>query len=517
VGNILVESAINGLRLVGINVPQSAENFIEMLINEGVDVVDEVPKIVSFVEQLGGEAWHLITQVTEGMEQYGPVGYTEHLIRHVYDPHYQTIKDIHQQKMVMLDAHRSTLSTFHTKAQALYNGQQAFSGQGATSAQTQLNTLNTGMSSHLALLETSLTYDHHFFNQYDDAIKNLETMAIIALIIVCLLLLILIIAIVASGGGALALIGLGGSAAAGGTIALGGTAAAGGLSLGATIGLAALASIDTLILHWALQHEGLAQPLTLNWNPAGTTTTTHTALISAGPTLPNPNAKGSGETPAEAALIDELLNEFGGAIPRDVLKYLVKWLGASQLTAAMIRCLYQNGYLNLPSKTYGSDPLESNYESAWNAIASHFDPNDLEGAWKEVNPDQVDPTTINPDSNYVSNADHVREVRDGLKSIQKVLTSLEKKLTYLDRIISGSSDPNTPEILDLITQKTHIQKLKDAFTALQKYVQSKIQRNSPSPDTWPDKGRTPILEDLLQVSTCKVPGSQYYKPTPPTS
>jgi hypothetical protein len=231
--------------------------------------------------------------------------------------------------------------------------------------------------------------------------------------------------------------------------------------------------------------------------------------IDSGKTLPNPNSKEIPLTAEEANLIGELSKEFGGTISRDVLRYLVRWLGASKFTAARIRCLYQKDYLWLPSSVYTSLVLESKYESALNAVVNHLNPNDLEGAWKDANPSEVDPKTIK-DPGYVSGAKHAKEVDGGIKAIKKVLTSLDKRIGDLNRRMSHAPDPNTPSVLGMLEQKVHLQKLKNVFVRLQDFVQAKIAKGSPSPNTWPDQGQVPTIEDLLQVSACKVPDAQYY-------
>src|SRR5579859_3334567 len=129
------------------------------------------------------------------------------------------------------------------------------------------------------------------------------------------------------------------------------------------------------------------EPTPLNWQCLSTIY----ATIDSGKTLPNPNSKKIPLTPEEANLIEDLFNDFGGTIPKKVVQYLVRWLGVSELTAARIRCLYQNGYLYLPSSVYNSLSLQRDCKSALNAVVNHLDPNDLEGAWKDANPDDVDP------------------------------------------------------------------------------------------------------------------------------
>src|SRR5262249_18330605 len=132
----------------------------------------------------------------------------------------------------------------------------------------------------------------------------------------------------------------------------------------------------------------------------------------------------------EAKLIDDLFNEFGGTIPDRVLQYLVRWLGASKLTEAMIRCLYQTGHLNLSSSVYTSIVLESKYESVLNVVVHNLNPNDLEGAWKDNNPGEVDPKSIK-DPRYVSGANHNDEVNSALEALKRGITSLDNKLVDL--------------------------------------------------------------------------------------
>jgi hypothetical protein len=209
--------------------------------------------------------------------------------------------------------------------------------------------------------------------------------------------------------------------------------------------------------HQTLQDHDQAQ-YALNRPPV----TTIYDRIHSGKTLPNPNAKEIPLTAEEANLIADLVNEFGGTISKEVLRYLVRWLGASKLTAARIRCLYQKSYLSLPSSVYNSLSLQKACKLAFNAVVNHLDPNDLEGAWKEANPGEVDPKTIK-NLRYVSGADHNTETEGASNSIYRFIGSLDNKLKDLNDRISHAPDPNTSYVLEMTNQKAHLQKLKDAF------------------------------------------------------
>ncbi len=259
-----------------------------------------------------------------------------------------------------------------------------------------------------------------------------------------------------------------------------------------------LAVIIGCFTAWGIAHELLVHPITLNWNPPALGNT-H-ALVPATAILHNPKP-----TPADQKMADDLFNEFGGKIPRDVLEYLVMTLGASVLTAAMIRCLYHSGYLELSQ--YRWRPLEKNNVDAWKNIIEHLKPQDLEGAWKEMNPSQVDPTTITS-TGSVSNGQHDKEVEDGLNAIKKLIKGISGKISDLDNRIPRATDATKlQEMLDL---KKGLQKLSNIYTKLQNFIQSKIAPGSPSPDQWSDRGKLPLVEDLLQASTCKVPDAKFF-------
>ncbi len=91
-GNPLVDAAVEGLRLMGVPVPPTT--FLELLINEGEDVLSVVPRLVSTIGALGGDAWQVLEEVASGMEMYGPVGYAQSLLDKHFAPAIQTVQDI---------------------------------------------------------------------------------------------------------------------------------------------------------------------------------------------------------------------------------------------------------------------------------------------------------------------------------------------------------------------------------------------------------------------------------------
>jgi hypothetical protein len=257
---------------------------------------------------------------------------------------------------------------------------------------------------------------------------------------------------------------------------------------------------------WGIAHELLAHPISVNWQPSITLPASH-PLISARPTFTDPKLDADG-----IKLKNDLSSEFGGAVSEATLEYLIKVFGTSPKAAAMIRCLYQNGYLGL-SKLYPKNTsLIADYDSSWSAINDHLKPNDLGGAWKENNPDQVDPATID-DPNQISGGAHDKEVESALKSLDNVIERLESAIQFCNTKLkyAPSNRLTDTEIADLINKRDRLQKLKDAFEKLRDFVQNTTKKGSPSPDTWPDKGKLPLVDDLLQASTCNVTYPKYIK------
>jgi hypothetical protein len=212
-------------------------------------------------------------------------------------------------------------------------------------------------------------------------------------------------------------------------------------------------------------------------------------------------------TPEQQAAANELFKEFGGKIPQAYLEYLLKIIGTGvslETAKAMIRCLFKAGYLALNDTSL---VLNANYQDAWNSIIQHLDPNDLEGAWKDNNPSQVDTTGAPPGT--TSGGDHAGEVNAALRSLKNLINSLGKKINYLD-IQLGKDPGNT----DLANSKAWYQSLKNLFQNLYDWANGKIGKGTPPPTTWPDGGKIPFGTDLLTQSTCATPAPDDYNPMP---
>ncbi|MGH2517499.1 MAG: hypothetical protein ACRDHP_17755, partial [Ktedonobacterales bacterium] len=150
--------------------------------------------------------------------------------------------------------------------------------------------------------------------------------------------------------------------------------------------------------------------------------------------------------------------KFGIDIPAEWLDYLIGMIAATGVSIDLIRgqilCLFQKGLLS------------STYSKVWNAVTHSLEPDDLQGAWKDLNGIPV--------------------VKGGRSFIH--FDKVEQGLTPLKAI---ANDPNAPPAL------------RQACQNMIDYVNSVLDRSFPKKDSqWHDQARGPFWQDLLQVSGC---------------
>ncbi|GCE11721.1 hypothetical protein [Tengunoibacter tsumagoiensis] len=501
----LVSHATDELSSLGISSFSGVEAFVKFLIDMQQDPVNVISTLSIHIAQFGGDVSLILEELADGVITHGAPRFFEMKATQALTP----IKDALSQQTThgntIADVHTTTLSTMKTKLDALKTSNTVSNVAWQGASVEEMSSSFDDISKTLNELSDQIQHDSHQAILNRTFMLVLEGIGILAIGMALLDILLLIV-------GAIGITAVGvGTAGIGFAVGV----PVGAIAWGALIAsevelLLALVAADALLWligtlaiysYHHLTHKATAIPVS----------TTHTPLVSSGKTLPNPNDKGIPETPTETSLIDQLANEFGGNIPRDLLQYLVRWLGASALTAAMIRCLYQNGYLNTASLTANrSTRVNTSYKKAWEAIYKHFTPNDLEGAWKENNSDQVDTDQYNRTGHYSGSA-HDQEVEEALNSLDKLDGQIQKQIDNLNNYITRAPNPNSPDILTKIAEVQSLTDVQNAFQDLKKFVKSKIAPGSPPPNTWPDQGQVPIIEDLLQISTCKVPGAQYYR------
>ncbi|HEU5381116.1 MAG TPA: hypothetical protein VFV38_37305 [Ktedonobacteraceae bacterium] len=513
-----LEDAVNHLTTLGVPLFPSLKDFIQFLVTEGENPFTFIPNLIGHITSRNGNVVETLEELASGFIHEGPQNYTSRQTSRFVNVITNAVQQ-HTQTASSLGAlHQSTITQIQNKLLTLSQGSPGaipFQGDAALTIQSNFTTISQNMNTLTAPMNSSSPGDPTAafqdnvasINQgFIDGLNEIPTMVRqfgmfdLAAISVALII-----------GGVL-------------LVTTAGTGDIIEVPIAVVVGVV-LVLVEALVvavwflgdcLIWAIRmlaalivlgiEEIFYHPQTTSTTTSSTTAgATHHTLITSAPTLPNPEL-----TPEGEALVNDLLNEFGGTIPKEMLQYLVKVLGASKLSAAMIRCLYQNGYLDLSSYSGNNPMLTDANNNAWVNINDHIDPNDLEGAWKDQNPDQVDPTTIK-DPQYVSGADHYGEVSDALNSITRLISNLTNVIRGYNARITYAPDPNAPDILDLIQKRDHLQKLLDTWTKVRDFIRSKIAKGSPSPDTWPDKGKLPLVDELLQVSTCNVPGPQYYK------
>jgi len=242
-GNPLVDAAVEGLRLMGVPVPPTT--FLELLINEGEDVLSVVPRLVSTIGALGGDAWQVLEEVASGMEMYGPVGYAQSLLDKHFAPAIQTVQDIHRSKTPLINTHRAMLTNITTRLITLapQNGNgathgqvTAFTGEAANAMNASFADISAKTSSLLNVMDQSQQIDQDLMNQLKIVMVVAEGMAIldIALLAIGLILT---------------------PFTAGGSLAIG-LIVDGGL-LGAEVD-ALLAAVIGCFVIWAVRHAVLA-------------------------------------------------------------------------------------------------------------------------------------------------------------------------------------------------------------------------------------------------------------------
>ncbi|HEY7414177.1 MAG TPA: hypothetical protein VH593_03225 [Ktedonobacteraceae bacterium] len=483
----LVSKAGSELESLGIAMTGEVSWLVKWLIQAGEDPVSVISQLSARITKMGGDVVGTLEQLASGIMSDGLMGFAQKKVRQALTPMQEALQKNSAQGPTIAQLHQTTLTTMQTRLNVLTtqgNGTgMAWQGPSADVMNATFGNVS-GLINNLSMpLESGNAQDR--LNQICGQV--LEAIVVIgSIVLVCELVVTVIVAIpgLLSGPGDLVILGGGGALMAE-------TLEAIVILVGADLLAWLIGSIAIYVTNHPISLPG---------------TTAH-ALVPSGPTLPSGDL-----TPGQNALVDQLFREFGGSIPKEVLQNLLRMLGTGvslKTAAAMIRCLEANGYLNVSDA--GSKPLDSNFNSAWEAIWQHINPNDLEGAWKDSNPTQVDPSTISDPSKGVSGGNHLGEVNDALQSVDNLISSLNKQLGHLNTIISRAPDPTAPNIQTLISRRTRMQNLLDSFTKLKNWIKSKIAPGSPPPNTWSDQGRLPLMEYLLEVSSCKVPGSQYYK------
>jgi hypothetical protein len=252
--NPLVDAAIETLRLMGMPIPPSMPYLVDLLINEGEDVLTEIPRIVSVIETLGGNAWQVLEEIASGMASQGPVGYVQGLINNYFAPSIQIISDIHASKSTIINTHRTMLATVSAQLTTLApqnstgvaNGQvTAFTGDAANAMRARYADISAQANQQLDVMEQSQQIDQ-------DLLNDLKVVMIVGAITLIITLILMAIALVIEFIFAVPTVG--------GTLAIGAIVDAGILGTEAEIFLGAIIACFVV---WAIRHALLDISTTL--------------------------------------------------------------------------------------------------------------------------------------------------------------------------------------------------------------------------------------------------------------
>jgi hypothetical protein len=256
-GNVLVDTAIQGLRLAGLPVPPVT--FIEMLINEGEDVLSAIPRLVTTIEAMGG-AWSVLEEVAYGMEQYSPIGYVQRLVDQHFAPAIQVVEDIHTSKTTLIETHRTLLTHVTNQLTALAPAHASGDGQTMVFTGAAANTMNVRFADVSAQMNRLLDVMDQSRQIDQDLLMQLQFVKKVGMGMVVLDLVLLAIGLVLA------------PETVGGSLAIAGIVDAGLLGAEASI---LLGAILACFLVWGLRHALLAISTSL--------APTHTQPTSPGP------------------------------------------------------------------------------------------------------------------------------------------------------------------------------------------------------------------------------------------
>ena len=505
-----MEDVVSHLGTLGVPSFASLPQFVQFIVSIGENPFTFLPRLVGIASGRGANPAQALEELAFGILSEGPQAFAQKQVRKVVDPMIQQVQAHTQVSQSVGALHQNTVTQVQQKLTALRtgsNGSQGLQGDFATALDTHFQVVQLSVSALTSPLNPGGSAGNdpptQWHNQAQASINQafifvLEGIVAVAIGLAIVDIVILVLEIIVAILGGVITIEVGG---------LGGVVIGGGEAV-VDVGLIAaeLEFIGTLILIDAAIWAAASLVALAIYRIQELIYQHQHALVTSRPILPNPEL-----TPEGQAAVDDLFNEFGGTIPKQLLEYLVKWLGTSALAKATIRCLFQNGYLDLSGYT-GTDPrLNDANNNAWTNVNDHLDPNDLEGAWKDNNPSQVDPSTIPPGSTSVSGANHLKEVNGALDAIKRLISNLTNVINVDNAKIAHAPDPGSPDILNLTSQRDHLQTILDIWKKTRDFILSKIGKGTPPPTGWPDNGKLPLIDDLLAASPCKVPDAKYYK------
>jgi hypothetical protein len=476
-----IDDVISHLGTLGVPFFPSLAQFIQFLVEVGANPFSVLPHLVGVINGRGGNPVEVLEEVASGILSLGPQGFARQQTERVINPIVAQLNTHTQVSQALGTLHQSTVKQVQQKLNALRQSDTGSYGLQGTFALT-LDSTFQGVQTNINALTASLGASDssgadpptQWYQQTQAAINHAYVLIFEGIIVVAvglaildiILLVVEIILALAAGAATVEAGGLGGL-----------VVGAGEALLDAGVIGAELDFIGALILAdlalWALFSA-------IAWAVWQIREQQYHAASSATPLPKAPTL-----TPEQERLAQDLANKLAASLGLKaaqlvkVLRWLIALLAGAGYTnaqiEAIIRCMSSKGYLGsgLPKAT----AVDQSLRQAWNAVINHLTPSDLDGAWTENN-------------GGTTKGDHRGEVDAALQALNDLLTKINNRLAY-------------PKITP--AERSFYEGIKQIVQKTIDYVNGRISKGAPGPpDSWPDGGVVPFMQDMINQSGCKI-------------
>ncbi|HEX4208109.1 MAG TPA: hypothetical protein VHZ51_28680 [Ktedonobacteraceae bacterium] len=448
----LMGKALNELESLGLSATGSIGPFVKFLMELGEDPVVVIEHMANHIRQIDGDVVSTLEEVASGVISQGLTGFATSKLTQVVEPVKTALQKQSGVGSQVASVHQTTLRVMQSRLNTLTvsgNTGTAWQGAGAQAMLTNFSGLSTSLTSLNTSIDTGGAQD----TLNNACLRALDMIGELAIGLAVIDLLLLVVEAVVA-------------------VATAGTAVVVEAPLDAGVVAAEIELILGLVaadlVAWVIGTIGI-QLVQI--------ATTHTTTSApAKPQILQLNLpKEPHLTPEQQGAVEDLVRELAeqlGVNPESLanwLKLIVQALGAGATAAqikSVVRCLASKGYLDASNKR------------AWNNVADHLTPRDLQGAWGDNN-------------GYDTSADHQNEVGRGLDGLERFIKDINLKLKNYNLSPAKRAYYNT---LKATAQKTI------------DYVKPLInlgKKQGPSTKNWEEpKGRVPFPQDILEVSGC---------------
>lgn len=464
----VIQSLEDGVaRLGSLGVPSfpSLPQFIQFLVEMGENPFLFLPNLVSHILGKGGSPIQVLEELAEGFLNEGPQTYTQRQVTKVITPLIATVQKHTQTASALGTLHQGTITQVKQKLSTLRQGTSTSPGlQGdfALAVDSHFATIESAMGMltgpfGIQLQDPWPVFQSNFISINQAFVDALSVVPKMATAFALFDLAVISVEVVCDTVITVGTLGIGDVLAIPAEVAIDLVLVVGELAIIGVwiVGDAVFWAVAVLGALAALGIEEIIYQATRLATAQATATSGTTVAQYSNPAL----------NPDEKKLLQDIkkwLSDHNITLPDNAdawLKYLIGLLGTTGVSIAAIRamvlCLIQKGYLG------------EAYTKVWNTITQQLEPDDLQGAWKDVCGMKV--------TKGGRTWTHFQKVTDGYKSLQNFL----------------SENPGAPP------------PLKAAIQATLNYVNEVIDRSCNRKDSeWKDQARGPFWQILLQQSGC---------------